>query len=262
MAYQLDSIYRNATHYQCCRLSLASFGGINMIYERRFWISTLTITIFMSLFYVLNMSWEAVNYSDWLGFEVVTGGNYFQNWTWQVVLSTALLLYWSINYSFSIQKTVRFGASGQLGRAIIRRTYILAVVFGLIYWIMPYFRIWFFNPTETQLVNFSFIWFLQVVISILWSLIIVNLTLLVYSYWHQSTIIIGLVVLIIVVTSLHFGPLSQSLLSDTQVTAMLNNQSYRSGIIRAMLTIILIVVILYILKVWFLRSFRRWEWVK
>lgn len=233
-----------------------------MIYERRFWISTITITIFMSLFYVLNMSWEAINYSDWLGFEVLTGGNYFQNWTWQIVLSIALLLYWSINYSFSIQKTIRFGTSGQIGRVTIRRTYILAAVFGLIYWIIPYFRIVFFNPTWTQLISFSIIWFLQVVISILWSLIIINLTLLAYSYWHQSTLIIGLAVLIIVVTLLHFGPLSQSLLSDTQVTAMLNNQNYTSGVIQALLTGFIAIVILCVLKSWFIVSVRRWEWVK
>lgn len=53
-----------------------------MINERKFWFSTCALLFFFIFFFVLNMSWEAINYDDWLSLEVLNSGNYFQNWSW------------------------------------------------------------------------------------------------------------------------------------------------------------------------------------
>lgn len=232
-----------------------------MIYERKWWVSTVSVIMFLALFYIINMSWEAINYSDWLSFEVLGGGNYYQNWTWQIVLSITFLLYWSVNYNIPIQHIVRFGINGQLGHELIKRTNLLAGLYGLIYWIIPYFRIHFFHPTNSQLNNFSIVWFLQVLISMLWLLLIINLTLIIFSYYQHIILTIGLMVLIGSVVLLHIWPFSQSLFADTQVTAMIKNRQYSSGISRAIITGILMSVVLYFLQKWFLKSMRRWEWL-
>ncbi|MFZ2381481.1 hypothetical protein, partial [Leuconostoc falkenbergense] len=80
------------------------------------------------------MSWEAINYDDWLSLEVLNSGNYFQNWSWQVVLSVAFLLYWLVNYEIPVQKMMRLETHKQVGQMLMNRILGISGVFGFIYW--------------------------------------------------------------------------------------------------------------------------------
>ena len=109
-----------------------------MIGERKFWFSTFSLIIFITFFYLFSMSWEALSYDDWLSLEVLNGGNYFQNWSWQVILSIVFLLYWVVNYEVPVQQMIRLETCQQVSHMLMTRIFAISGVFGFIYWSIPF----------------------------------------------------------------------------------------------------------------------------
>lgn len=233
-----------------------------MINERKFWFSTCALLFFFIFFYVFNMSWEAINYDDWLSLEVLNSGNYFQNWSWQVVLSVAFLLYWLGNYEIPVQQMMRLETHKQVGQMLMNRILGISGVFGFIYWAIPFCRIIVYETTLKQFVLFSICWSCQVIISVFWEVLVFQLVLIVHIYLQKNIILTGLSVLIIIVLLLHVWPLNQSLFADTQVTAMIRNNNYQSGVVKFVSTALLMSVLLPIFRLIIGQNIWKLEWYK
>ncbi|MFT9030417.1 MAG: hypothetical protein ABF415_02980 [Leuconostoc pseudomesenteroides] len=214
-----------------------------MIGERKFWFSTFSLIIFITFFYLFSMSWEALSYDDWLSLEVLNGGNYFQNWSWQVVFSIVFLLYWVVNYEVPVQQMIRLETCQQVSHMLMTRIFTISGVFGFIYWSIPFFRIMMYEPTSKQFVLFSFFWSCQVFISVYWEVLVIQIILIVHTYLQKNILFTGLSLLIAIVLLLHIWPMNQSLFADTQVTAMIRNNNYQSGLVRFTCTVVLMAVL-------------------
>lgn len=89
-----------------------------------------------------------------------------------------------------------------------------------------------------------------------------QLVLIVHIYLQKNIILTGLSVLIIIVLLLHVWPLNQSLFADTQVTAMIRNNNYQSGVVKFVSTALLMSVLLPIFRLIIGQNIWKLEWYK
>ncbi|EHN58424.1 hypothetical protein [Oenococcus kitaharae] len=233
-----------------------------MIKNPRFLFSTLLMILFLVICYVFGISWSAITYRDWLTSEA--GGIYFYRLNWQTVFSVIFLIYWSINIAVPVQTVVRLQKSSLLSRMYMIKTLKLTFVFALIYWLLPWTRIFQFNPSSAELVTFLVLWTLQVALSLGWTLIIISLVQIVMNYTSWSSILIGLIIntVMAVIAYLPLPLLNNSIFSQTQVTLFAAPHALGAGISYATFGLFIYIVILFCLYIFFQNSIRRREWIK